>query len=297
MGGLHFTRDQYAVAFFGNAAYEDRTAALSPSGYEQWRYQTFGFGYRHPISKSFFRLDIVRGQSFVGVDVRQADLYTGVDGRVLRSRIVGDYYASDTAGQGLDRTNGLGLTLNGRWNAQFSVGSRTIDLAVGVEDLGMVQWNDRSVQVRKDTLITFTGFEVENIFALDDVIIGEATLLDTFGLRYSTGAFTRLMPFRAHISGSMPLGALCRLGLEVDHRYLPGYIPQVAVQGSRRMGERTLFATTVSYGGFGALRWGLSGKRRFGDHLLFSLATSQLPALVIDRARGLGVWFGMEAAF
>lgn len=297
LGGLDFTRDQFAVAFFGNAAYEDRTAELAPSGFEQWRYQTLGFGYRDPIGRSFFRLDLVRGQSFAAVDVREADLYTGVDGRVLRSNLVGDYHASDTAGQGFDRTNGLGLVLSSRWNSKLQVGARTIELVVGIEDLGLVRWNDRSVQVRKDTLITFTGLEVESIFALDDVIIGEETLLDTFGLRYRTGAFTKVMPFRAHISGAVALGARYKLGIEVDHRYLPGYIPQVAMQGSRRMGERTLVGTTLSYGGFGALRWGISARRRFGDHLLLSLSTHQLTALFSERVRGIGILFGTELAF
>ncbi len=297
LGGLDFTRDQFAVAFFGNAAFENRTAELSPSGYEQWRFQTLGFGYRDAIGRSYFRLDLVRGQSFAAVDVREADLYTGIDGRVLRSNLVGAYHASDTAGRGFDRTNGLGLALSGRWNSKLKVGARTIELAVGIEDLGVVQWNDRSVQVRKDTLIAFTGLEVESIFALDDVIIGEETLLDTFGLRYRMGAFTRVMPFRAHVSGAIALGARYKLGIEVDHRYLPGYVPQVALQGSRRMGERTLVGTTLSYGGFGALRWGISAKRRFGDHLLLSLSTPQLTALISERARGIGILFGTELAF
>lgn len=297
LGGLDFTRDQFAVAFFGNAAYEDRIAELSPSGYEQWRFQTLGFGYRDAIGRSYFRLDLVRGQSFAAVDVREADLYTGIDGRVLRSNLVGDYHASDTAGQGFDRTNGLGLALSGRWNSTLKVGARTIALAVGIEDLGLLRWNDRSVQVRKDTLIAFTGLEVESIFALDDVIIGEETLLDTFGLRYRIGAFTRVMPFRALVSGAIALGARYKLGLEVDHLYLPGYLPQVALQGSRRMGERTLVGTTLSYGGFGAFRWGISAKRRFGEHVLLCLSTPQLPALFSEQARGLGILFGTELVF
>ena len=297
VGGTRFTEDQYALAFFGNADYEDQKAILAPSAYQQVRYQTLGAGLQHVASNSFLRFDLVRGQSYAAADVQWASLFTGEDGRVLRTTFLGDYYASDTAGSGFDRTNGLGVAASARWNTHFKLGARGIDLGVGVEDFGFVRWNANSVRIQQDTLFTYSGWAVDNIFALDNVIIGEDELLDTLGLRYESGEFTRLLPFRANIDATMRLGGSWRIGLGIEQRYLPGYVPQMTLMGSRRVGPRTLLAATASYGGFGALRIGLAAKRRFGERLLVSLSTPHVPGFFMRRTRGLGLMAGIEFAF
>lgn len=294
--GLSFTADQFNVAFFGNAAYQERNAQLSPSAFEQIRYQTIGAGFQHDSTGSFIRLDLVRGQSLSALDVRSAELFTGADGRVLRTSFTGDYVASDTAGSGFDRTNGLGAAISGRWNFA-SNGERPIRFRVGVDDLGFIVWNPNTVRIAKDTIFSYEGWRVENLFALDDVFVNEETVLDTFGLRYQHGSITRLMPFRVHANASVELTADWRLGLTVEQRYLPGYIPQGTVQVSRVLGSRTMLGTSMSYGGFGTLRFGLAAKHRFGEHILVSLSTAQVPAWISTRVKGLGAILGISVAW
>ncbi|HQW07234.1 MAG TPA: DUF5723 family protein [Flavobacteriales bacterium] len=296
-GGLRFTADQYELTFFGNAPFENEQAILSPSAFTQVRYQTVGFGTQHTRSGSFLRLDVVRGQSYQAVDVRWASLFTGEDGRVLRSALLGDYYASDTAGSGLDRTNGVGMAIAGRWNTDLRVGKRSVAFSAWLEDFGFVGWNGNSVRIHKDTLIRFTGFDVENVFELDHVLLGEDELLDTFGSRYRTGAFTKLLPFQVGIQAVLPLGERWKVGLAVDHRHLPGYVPQAMLLASRRVGMRTQLGTTLSYGGFGGIRWGFGVKHRFGQHVLLSASTPQIPAFVLGSVGGLGLWLGVSVAF
>lgn len=294
--GLSFTADQFDVAFFGNAAFQERTAMLSPSGYEQIRYQTIGAGMANDSTGSFLRIDLVRGESFAALDVRSAELFTGAEGRVLRTSLTGDYFASDTAGSGLDRTNGLGAALSGRW-AVSTKGERPIRFGVGVNDLGFITWNPNTVRISKDTLFSYEGWRVESLFALDNVFVNEETVLDTFGLRYRHTSVTRLTPFHAYADANIALNDRWRIGLAVDHRHLPGYSPQVTVQGSRVLGQRTMLGASVSYGGFGALRFGLAAKRRFGKNVLLSLSTPQVPGLVSTRASGLGLLFGLGVGF
>jgi len=297
ISGLRFTKDQYALAFFGNASYEGEKAILAPSAYTQIRYQTAGFGVQHARSGSYVRLDLVRGQSYAEADIKWASLYTGEDGRVLRTALLGNYFASDTAGSGFDRTNGAGLAISGRWNTQFKVAGQTAELAFVVDDLGFVRWNGNSVRIQKDTLIEFTGLAVENIFALDDVLIGEDQLLDTFGLRYRTGAFTRALPFRIAAEAAISLNERWNLGISVDQRYLPGYVPLATTLISRRFGSRTLLATSISCGGLGSMRVGLAAKHRFGEQVLLSLSTPQIPAFFSGSARGAGLVAGIAVAF
>lgn len=294
--GLSFTADQFNIAFFGNAAYQERTARLSPSAFEQIRYQTIGAGFQHDSTGSFLRINIMRGQSLSALDVRSAELFTGADGRVLRTSFTGDYLASDTAGSGFDRTNGLGAAVSGRWNFASSA-KRPIHFSVGVDDLGFIAWNPNTVRIAKDTLFSYEGWRVENLFALDAVFVNEETVLDTFGLRYQHGPVTRLTPFRVHANASVELTADWRLGIAVEQRYLPGFIPQATVHASRVLGGRTMLGASVSYGGFGSTRFGLAAKHRFGDHIQVSLSTAQVPAWISARAKGLGAMIGVSVAW
>lgn len=297
IGGMRFTKDQFAIAFFGNAAYENMTAELAPSGFDQIRYQTIGFGAQHRMNGSSFRLDLVRGNAFSEVDVRTATLFTASDGRELRTVVNGDHYASDTAGRGIDRTNGLGAAVSGQWNTAFKMSSRTIRVGVGVDDLGFVAWNSRTVAIKKDTLVTYEGWQVDNIFALDDVIVGKDEVLDTFGLRYKKGSETRLLPYLAHLELGTDLAEKGQLTFRLDQRNIVGYVPHVSLLGSRRFGTHTQLGISASYGGFGALRIGLAAKQRIGKHLLVQISTPHVPGFFMARTRGAGLSFGAEFAF
>ncbi|HMC97388.1 MAG TPA: hypothetical protein VKG92_07045, partial [Flavobacteriales bacterium] len=204
--GSYFTDDLYHVTFFGNAAFEGERADLGPSAFTEIRYQTIGAGIQDDRSGSYARIDLVNGQSITQADAQWAGLYTGTDGRVLRASILGDFYQSDTASSAFGGSNGLGAAVSGRWATTVRRTRRPIDLAFEVQDLGFACWNGNAVRILKDTVITYEGFEVANIFDLDQVLIGEAQLRDTFGLQYSTGGFTSLLPFQASASASMELG-------------------------------------------------------------------------------------------
>ena len=291
--GLSFTADQFDLTFFGNSGFQERTAILAPSAYQQIRYQTVGAGVLDQRSGSFVRLDVIRGQSMARADVRWASLFTRADGRVLRSALLGDYVASDTAGSGFDRTNGLGGALSARW-AFSARRNEAIRFGMGVEDLGVIVWNKNSVQVDQDTLIRFVGWQVENLFALDAVLVNEQAVVDTFGLGYGTSRITQLAPFRLYADVSLPLGSHRRLDVSLEHRHLPGFIPQLNVQGSQVIGSRSMLGATLSYGGFGGLRLGFAAKRRFGEHVLVTLSTPQLPGLMTSRVSGIGMLVGVS---
>ncbi len=295
--GMHFTDDLFEVTFFGNASFEGERADLGPSAYTQTRYQTLGFGINDDRSGSYVRLDLVNGQSIYKADAEWAGLYTGVDGRVLRASILGDFYQSDTASSAFGGSNGLGLAFSGRWATTVRRTHRPIDLAFEVQDLGFARWNGNAVRIRKDTVITYEGFEVANIFDLDQLLIGEAQLRDTFGLQYSTGGFSSLLPFQASASASMELGHGWRGTAVIDQRYLPGYVPQVTFTGSHRCGSHALLGASLSYGGFGGLRIGLASRIRIGERVLVSIGSPHVPGFFLGTTRGAGLSFGVSVGF
>ncbi|MEZ4740426.1 MAG: DUF5723 family protein [Flavobacteriales bacterium] len=295
--GARFTKDQYALTFFGNAAYEGARAVLAPSGYTQINYQTLGAGVQHQRSGSFVRADIVRGHTYAALDVHWASLFTSTDGRELRMAFLGDYQASDTAGTGFGRTNGLGLAVSGEWKTHFRAGAKRVDVGVGIADLGFVQWSKNSVRIDQDTSFTYTGWEVANIFDLDAVDITDSLILDTLGLRYENGGFATLLPFSASLEFSTTLGRTGYLGLALDQRNIVGYQPHVSVLGSRRFGHSTQLGLSASYGGFGVLRFGIAAKQRVGEQVLLHFSSPNVSGFFMGNARGAGAMLGMDVVF
>ncbi len=295
--GLRFTRDLYALSFFGNAGYEGRRADLGPTSVERIRYQTIGVGMQHAASNTYARVDLVIGQSYDAANVQWAGLYTGTDGRVLRASVLADYQRSDTASSRFGQVNGFGLAISGRWETELQRCMEGAYFSLEVEDFGFANWTKTSQRLKKDTILEYEGIRVASILDLDNVIIGEDQLLDTFGLRYDQGAFTTWLPFalRAHLR--MPITELWTWSATLEQRKLPGHVPQLLFAGERTIGARTHVGACLGFGGFGGLRIGAMARHRLGERLLLEFSSPQLPGFVSGAARGAGLQFGLQCAF
>ena len=295
--GARFTRDLYAVTFFGNAGYEGRRADLGPTAVTRIRYQTIGVGMQHARTNSFVRLDFVIGQSYDAADVEWAGMYTGIDGRVIRATVLGDYYRSDTASSRFGQVNGFGLAVSGRWETELKRCMNGAHLSLEVEDLGFASWSGTSQRITKDTIIEYGGIEVANILELDNALIGEDQLLDTFGLRYRSGSFATLLPFVLRASLRLPMSERWNGSATVDQRNLPGYLPQLIFAGERAFGSRTGAGACLSFGGFGGLRLGAMVRHRIGGRVLLEASSPHLPGFFLGSARGAGAMFNAMVAF
>ncbi len=295
--GARFTKDAFSLTFFGNAEYEGIMADLSGSGHLGMRYQTLGFGVSSGDRRSYVQVQVVNGQSMSATYIPTAEIFTGIDGRVIEADLDGRYWNSDTAGSGFGMSKGLGLALSGRWSTMALSGELPVEIGVGVQDLGFVMWDDRSVRLSRDTTINFEGITVEDIFDLDGVLSDGEQLLDTFGLRYRTGSFRTVLPFRLELNMDFTLGNGWYTGFLVQQVNVAGYAPQFTAYGAKRMGQRTLLGAELTFGGFGGVRLGSRVRHRFGERFWGTLGCSHLPALVMGRTRGFGLQVGAAFAF
>lgn len=295
--GTRFTKDAFALAFFGNAEYEGRLAELSGIAHMSMRYQTVGFGVSSGNGRSFVQVQVVNGQSMNASYIPTAEIFTGMDGRVIEADLDGYYWNSDTAGSGFGMSKGLGLALSGRWSTMALSGDLPVEIGFGVQDLGFVMWDDRSVQLSRDTIINFEGLTVDDIFDLDGVLSDGEQLLDTFGLRYTTGSVSTVLPFRLELNMDFTLANGWYTGFLVQQVNVAGYAPQFTAYGAKRVGQRTLLGAELTFGGFGGVRLGSRVRHRFGERFWGTLGCSHLPALVMGRTRGFGLQVGAAFAF
>lgn len=295
--GASFTRDAYELAFFGNAHYEDRTATLSPSAHTQIAWESVGFGIQDARTRSFIRLDGIRGRSYNATDIRRAELYTAPDGRVLELDSDASYWSTDTAGKGFEHTNGLGVGVSGKFILHRSIGRLPTEFSIAVQDAGFIQWNPNSVRIEREEDLVYEGINVDNIFDLDNILVGGDQLLDTFGLRYQHGSFTTMLPVRVALSAEASLDEFWNAGVSVDHRYIAGYEPQIQLKASRRFGEHVLIGVNTAYGGFGVLRFGLASRIRIGNFALLELGSTHVPGFFIGTTRGVGAYLDLSVGF
>lgn len=295
--GLRFAPGLFHLTFFGNAGYEQRRVDLAPTRFAHMRWQTIGFGAWDGRQGQYARLDLVMGQSLDAARIRWADLYTGADGRVLRSNVNGHYWRSDTASSKAGTLNGIGLAFSGRWLVPLARHAHGLRAELEVQDLGFCAWGRESQRLQRDTTIAFEGITVANILELDEAVIGERQLLDTLGIRFAQGPYSTLLPFRLSARVGSALGEQWRGAIEVDQRNLPGYVPQVSFIAERRLGGGTEAGFTLSMGGFGLVRLGLSATHRIKQRWLFGLGTPHAPAFLTGSTRGAGLSVIAACAF
>ena len=259
MMGIRFPKDAYALAFFGNAGYEDRTAHVGPARFEQVAFQSIRFGVEDHPSGSYLELGLVNGQALHTGRLDKADLYTAPDGRYLELALDGEYHVGDTAAGRWSK--GIGVAIEGQWNHGIRLVGSPATLRIRVSDLGFVAWNPGSLSVSQDSVIHYEGIEVNGILDLDELVLDRHRIQDSLGLGYKAGGFVRMLPAKAALAldfgreHELPTGTVIRAyTVQVDHRLIPGYIPQASVIRQLVLGKALVAQAGVLYGGFGGLR-------------------------------------------
>ena len=299
--GARFGHDAFAVAFLGNAAYENGTAHLAPLRFDQWHYQSIGIGIEDARSGSFLELAYVNGTSLNMADVRRADLFTAEDGRYLDLYLAGDYRRSDTSAS-TGFTNGSGAALNAKWAKAIKLFGTPARFSVEVMDAGFISWNGNSVTAISDSAIHFEGIAITDVFNLDGPLIDRTRLQDSLGLGFERGPFTRPLPGRAQ--AVVHFGKRRKAGygkdrsaylVQVDQRWLPGYIPKAQAKRSITLGKALTLDVGAGYGGFGGLRALAGIELVTARGLSCSIATANALGAVSDRFNGRSIEFKLQA--
>lgn len=303
MMGLRFTRDAFAMAFFGNSQFEDATAHIGPGAFAQQVYQSLAFGVEDRRSGSFLELAVVNGRWMNAGHIVLADLYTAPYGRYLDLDLDGQYQRTDTAARRA-LSNGIGAAVNFTWRNHFNLFGTQASLSAGITDLGFIAWNGNSLQVKKDSSIRYEGIEVHDILGLDNLLVGRKKIQDSLGLGYSKGAFLSPLPFLLHarLGFGQFKKATRSLGrsayeCDIDQRYLPGYVPHAEFTRNFVVTGRLMARAGAGYGGFGGLRGALGAEAVLGQHLSVAIDAPNVVGLCFGDARGKALALRLEATW
>jgi hypothetical protein len=245
----NFSRDLFTTVYRGNASFRNDTAVIAPIDYQYQSWQKFGLGIFNKHNLSSITLSLVEGQSFQSLQVSEASLYTSQLGDSIIVNYRGDYVRSDSSKFGWANGSGLGAALDLDYNLPLADNLGFI--SVSLHDIGFVVWNKMSQKFSFDSLSTWTGVQVSDVFQLTTDTLDLPNLRDSLHFTSSKKSFVSPLPASIHLR-------YCRYFTSRDFyeaglSMWPGKaaLPLVYAGLSHFVGKHFVFSERISFGGYG----------------------------------------------
>lgn len=250
----NYSQDLLMLALNGNATTLGDTMNFGNTNMQQMTYQSFGVGIQDKKTRSYLSLHVVNLQShFVGkldgVFFTSADtssIYLKTDGKLART-----YRANLSNGLGLK----LDLVLN--INVPLFV-NRNACFQLKISDFGFVKMSPL-VQFKVDTTLNYDGFELNDLFRLQQLSIDQPTWMDTLNVKQDTLSQWAMLPVMLQFSKILVTDPLAKYQTFFGVRAYPSlsYFPKLFAGIDYKMNSYLFSGLQFSYGGFGGFRAGL----------------------------------------
>lgn len=276
--------DLFRIAFQGNSPnYLDRTANFDETWADLAIYQKFGLGLVHKPTQSGFVLSAVNGQQFERLHLTRGALYTSESGDSIAVMGNGTWLRSDTSTLGFGTGNGIGIALDGVLNLPLKASKGIV--SIGVQDLGFVAWNDATQRAKIDTLWSFSGVNIAEL--INDSAQVWPQLDESLYSSNETGRRKRWLPGMVYTRLMHQVGTRDFIDVTLMFRPINAFIPQFSLGYHYRLPGSALVGVNATYGGYGAVRFGLSAEKWFGNSWFASLATDDIYGLIAQRGQGM----------
>ncbi len=260
--GAQFTGDLYRLIFEGNANYADKIADLSGVQVKYLESQSIHLGvYRSlPTSASTLSrsiqcgLNFVQGSNWYDIKIDKGSVFTEANGAYLDITMKGNMYQADT----LKSFNGVGAGLNFSYKVEKKNGRQFL---IEASNVGVMQWSKNTLHNYVDTTFHFDGFQINNIFAIQDSTfsnINANTVTDN--LKSENKAQLMVLPFTVHANYLHPLNNKMYLTVDLNYKYWSTYIPKLILSYGYKFTNSISAEVIAGYGGYGQLHAGVNAK-------------------------------------
>ena len=294
-----FSDDAFNLLFRGNSYFENETADISGLNFTSLIYSQFQAGLFKNFSPSIGAgalISINQGSNLSYLDIENGTLFTADAGEYLEinSNFSGTF--SDTSKFAEYTFNGLGASLDmifsykGKYNFNFSV-----------QDLGFINWNDKTAELNMDTAFVFEGIEINRIVMAADPFeeLNQDSLFNVFGISYIEKGETRMLPLTIKANVSKLINSNWFAAAGVQHRFFENFSPLVYVKADKIWYSAKAHAgVVVSYGGYGGLNIGAEAGKTFGDRFGIKIgSTSIISYFAPNSLTGSSGYFLLSASF
>lgn len=249
----------------GNKSFAGDTLDFSGLNGLAMRYQQLAVGWQFqptPSTAFFALIGFINGEQYADARVDRSWLYTSVLGDTLSTSLKGGLFISDTGNVGFATQNGAGASLDFGFHAEFQGEGSIWQFDFAVNNLGLVQWNKKTIGYNFDTNYTWTGIEIPDVTNINEQFANNL-LTDSLsgGVNENIGKQTR----NEWLPGYVAAELLQRrdAGFETGGgwvlRWNANYDPFVYLKNGYRFNEHIATHLSIGYGGYGTVQLGLSG--------------------------------------
>ena len=284
------------LVFKGNKSYAGDTLDFSGLSAMGMRYQQMAIGWQYqptPSSAVFALVSYINGEQYVEGDFERSWLYTSVLGDTLSTSLNGGFSLSDTGRSGFAVNNGSGAAIDLGFHMQFEAEESTWDFDFAINNLGMIQWSKKTLNVNLDSNYTWRGIEIEDITNVNGQF-AENELADSL----SGGVIENINKQKKNVwlPGAIHAELLQRrdAGFETGGgwvmRWNANFNPFVYLKNGYRFNDHIATHLSFGYGGYGTVQAGLSGSFEW-SHFAANLELRNMEALILPGrfAGGSGV--------
>ncbi|MEZ4720740.1 MAG: DUF5723 family protein [Flavobacteriales bacterium] len=274
------------LLLIGNKPFLGDTVVASEMEASLWRYQQVGMGWQYepsPGTSYFVMASYINGEQYLDAKVDRLWLYTSTLGDTLSAGLNGGYAQSDTGSVGFAKPNGYGAALDFGFARDFKSEVGGWRLKAAVYNLGMVQWNPKTVHFAADTNLEWTGVKINDVTKVDEQFSG-GTLEDSLGQSltklYHKGYTNEVIPGWAHAELMRYRNQGAEFGGGMAIRWKAGYKPYGYLVGGYRFNDHIAMHGTAGYGGYAALQIGVQASFEY-EHLALAARITNLETLVV----------------
>lgn len=297
-----FGEDLFGLVFKGNRSFAGSTATLSEGSFKWTRYQKLGIGVGWQDVATAFAVDLsfINGQQHITAELDRATLYTSEIGDTLRADVNARFGATDSTGGTFAAHNGGGVGLDMSFERCFAALQSDWEVQVQVRDLGWVQWHPGGEVWNIDTIIEFTGIEVNDFSQFGENNTFGADLNDSVSAATSAwkggGTQESYLPGWAQFTVRQRVDKGVEMGMGVVWRWATQAKTYAWLESAYRFNENWLAGAELGYGGFGKVQVGL-GAEYTANALSASLRIMNAQGLIVSSSGGLGASLGVLYRF
>lgn len=294
-GYLSFNRDLFKAVYRGNKSFANQSVQLGPlvGGFQAW--QKFGAGIFNKKTWSSVTLSLVAGQQYQSLIVNNSELYTSMLGDSLSLSYTGDYLRSDSLRKGFANGSGLGLALDFNYNLPLADNKGVI--SISLQDVGFIGWNKRSQRFSYDSLTTWTGVEVNNLFQLDTDSLNLPNLRDTLNFQKETKGFTTALPASIQVRYSRYINEknLYEVGMALWANRAS--VPAIYAGASHFFGPHFMLSERINYGGYGKFGIGIEAQWMPRGTWLIRAGSNNVEGFISKETFGMSGYFTLAKFF
>jgi hypothetical protein len=288
-----FPPDALRLAMDGNQQFKGQTANADRTKFDYFSFTTFGYGQERSVFNNRLQVQwtagLILAHQYSSLQLDKARINTDNLGLFVDMDVEGTFRTSDTASQKLTDINGTGITtglrLSGNWGTSARFG-----WWAGVQDAGIISWNNKGYVYRVDTSYTFTGVLLPNDFLNSENVI-ETPAVDSFYTISSGSTYTGVLPL--NISGGVQArfnngwyNAVQLHWWSTNHEQ-----PMIRIHSGWMNNTGTFSAVSgISYGGFAALQVPLSVRFTLMKKFTTGIHCDNVMALVSSTSTGQGAF-------